>query len=441
MSKNRVKKWTENIKKAVKTPVSKANPFDKKINKDDVSDTGIETIKLANSGIKTVKQSIKTTTQTVKTTKNVVQKTGVAIYKTANFTVKSTILVSKFVGNVVANVIASLMNPVIIAFAAIILIFIMTLSFVVIILGGGVSASNSNQRAYSSAAGLVDVTSQYDKGKNYLNTALENHKNNFNSLIDSLYYNYDDLTNSTLVYMERTDSSGGKTIYEKSFSTDDRKNALKSEWNIPITEREFLAIAYVYLENEMNNSGNTEHKIYEVSYNQEVFDTIVSKCAVYSDTVYDGQKCPDENCTRHVEYIDNPEYQEAAERKDKSYAASLEWWDIANSIIENDNVVADEWRIENWVSVYGMTPYYSNNGIDFYNDLYNQYSNNYDIWAATPEKLEKVTYICEYKHSLHSIGLAFFDKETVMNALGFDDISKEWVELTEMGFENNPDIP
>ena len=437
MSKNRVRKWTENIKKAVKTPVSKANPFDKKINKDDVSDTGIETIKLANSGIKTVKQSIKTTTQTVKTTKNVVQKTGVTIYKTANFTVKSTILVSKFVGNVVANVAASLMNPILAIFLGLIITFLTCSGSIITIIAN----DNTDKSAKVNAAGLGNVPSQYDKGKNYLNTALENHRNNFNSLIDSLYYNYDDLTNSTLVYMERTDSSGGKAIYEKSFSTDDRKNALKSEWNIPITEREFLAIAYVYLENEANNSGNTEHKIYEVSYNQEVFDTIVAKCAVYSDTVYDGQKCPDENCTRHVEYIDNPEYQEAVERKDKSYAASLEWWDIANSIIENDSVVADEWRIENWVSVYGMTPYYSNNGIDFYNDLYNQYSNNYDIWAATPEKLEKVTYICEYKHSLHSIGLAFFDKETVMNALGFDDISKEWVELTEMGFENNPDIP
>ena len=28
-----------------------------------------------------------------------------------------------------------------------------------------------------------------------------------------------------------------------------------------------------------------------------------------------------------------------------------------------------------------------------------------------------------------------------MNALNFDDISKQWVELTETGFENNPDIP
>ena len=52
-----------------------------------------------------------------------------------------------------------------------------------------------------------------------------------------------------------------------------------------------------------------------------------------------------------------------------------------------------------------------------------------------------MTYICEYQHNLHSVGLAFFDKETVMNALNFDDISKQWVELTETGFENNPDIP
>ena len=287
---------------------------------------------------------------------------------------------------------------------------------------------------------MGNVSSQYQVGLEYLNTALENHQNNFNSLIDSLYFNYDDLTHSTLIYMERTDATGGKAVYEKSFATDERKNAIKSEWNIPITEREFLAIAYVYLENEMNTSGNTEHGIYAVSYTQEVFDTIVSKCAVYSDSVYGGQKCPDENCTRHVEYIDNPDYQAAVERTNKSWAACEEWADIANSIIENDNIIADGWRIDNWISVYNIHPYYSNNGWDFYDYLYDRYIDNWNVMVSTPEKIEKVTYICEYQHDLHSVGLAFFDKETVMNALGFDDISKQWVELTEKGFENNTDI-
>jgi len=429
------------VKNTIKHAFSKANPFDKKINKEDVSDSGVESIRLANSGIKTVKKSIRTTQSTIKTTGNVVKKAGTTIYKTAEFTAKSTVAVAKFVGNAIVNIAATLTSPIIIFLIFIVVFLLIISSVVVLLMGVSTSGSNSNAKAYSSASGLIDVPEQYQAGLELLKTSLESHQNDFNSLIDSLYYNYDDLTNSNLVYMERTNETGGKAIYEKSFATDDRKNALKSEWNIPLTEREFLAIAYVWLENEKNASNNSEHGIYEVTYTEEVFDTIIEKCVVYNDTVYGGQKCPDENCTRHVEYIDNPDYQTAVERTDKSWAAYDEWTDIANSIIEDDNVVeGEQWRIDNWISTYNMSPYYSNNGWDFADNLYNQYSNNWDIMAATPEKIEQVTYICEYKHDLHSIGLAFFDKETVMNALNFDDISKQWVELTEKGFESNPNI-
>ncbi len=418
--KSHIRKWTENVvKKIIKTPfsitantaksaVSKANPFDQNINKNDVSDTGAESMRLAytsvkkgKNAIKTVKRSVKTTQRTIKTTGNVVKSTGTVIYRTTAFTVKSTILVSKFVGNVVVHVVASLMNPIVIFLAVMIVIFMMMALLVFLLLGGGVSASNSNKQAYSSASGLVNVPSQYQIGLEYLNTALENHHNNFNSLIDSLYFNYDDLTHSNLIYMERTGTTGRKAVYEKSFATDERKNAVKSEWNISITEREFLAIAYVYLENEMNTSGNTEHGIYEVSYTREVFDTIVSKCAVYSDSIYGGQKCHDENCTRHVEYVDNPDYYYA---------------------LEKVNEAADN---------------YNNSGDDYWGHEYEYWSG---IFNSTSPTIEQVTYICEYQHDLHSVGLVFFDKETIMNALNFDNISKQWVELTERGFENNPDI-
>lgn len=428
------------VKNTVKNAFSKANPFDKKINKNDVTDTGVESIRLANSSIKTVKNSIRTTQHTIKTTGTAVKRTGTVVYKTAAFTAKSTVVVAKFVGNVLVHIAATLTSPIIIFLIFIIIFALLISSLIVLLMGVGTSGANSNAKAYSSASGLVDVNTQYQTGLEFLRTSIENHQNDFNSLIDSLYYNYDDLTNSNLVYMERTDESGGKAIYEKSFATDDRKNALKSEWNIPLTEREFLAIAYVWLENEKNTSSSTEHGIYEVSYTEEVFDTIIEKCVVYNDTVYGSQKCPDENCTRHVEYVDNPDYQTAVNRQEKSWRAYDEWTDIANSIIEDDSVIADGWRIDNWILVYNMSPYYSNNGWDFADYLYDRYIDDWNAMVSTPEKIEKVTYICEYKHDLHSVGLTFFDKETVMNALGFDDISKQWVELTEKGFESNPDI-
>lgn len=400
-SKSRIRRWTENIvKQTIKSPfvvakdtVAKVNPFDKKINKEDVSDSGVESIRLANSGIKTVKKSIRTTKNTIKISGNIIQ-------KTTAFTVKSPIIVSKFTKNVLNHIIASLMNPIIIIFIGLILIISLSYGLILILISG----DNTNKSTRTNAVGLVNISSQYQVGIEYLKTSLENHQNDFNSLIDSFYYDYDDLTNSDLVYMERTDTSGSKLIYAKSFATDDRKETLKSEWNISLTEREFLAIAYVWLENEKNIANqNTGHGIYEVSYNQEVFDTIIEKCAVYNDTVYNGQNCPDENCTRHVEYIDNPDYYYA---------------------LDKVNEAADN--------------YNSSGGDDYWGEQYEYWL---DILNNTSSTIEEVTYICEYKHNLHAVSLVFYDKETVMNALGFDDISKQWVELTEKGFENNPDIP
>ncbi|MDE7364289.1 MAG: hypothetical protein K2N27_05300 [Ruminococcus sp.] len=464
--KSHIRKWTKNVvKKIIKTPfsitanteksaVSKANPFDQNINKNDVSDTGTESMRLAytsvkkgKNAIKTVKRSVKTTQRTIKTAGNVVKSTGTVIYRTTAFTVKSTILVSKFVGNVVVHVVASLMNPIVIIFLGLIIVFLICFSSILMI----IASDDTNKSARLNAVGLGNISSQYQIGLEYLNTALENHQNNFNSLIDSMYYNYDDLTNSSLVYMERTNSDDEKAVYEKSFSIDDRKNALKSEWNISLTEREFLAIAYVYLENEKNNTNHSEHGIYQVSYNQEVFDTIVAKCAVYSDNVYSGQKCPDENCASHVEMQHNPAYDEAVEATNHFLNAYNEWTGIADLITYHDTIKDGasqraywdsnvQWRIDNWKSVYFDSCYYSNGGWDYADDLYSWYSASFDYMITVPEETEAVAYICEYKHDLHSVGLIFFDKETVMNALEFDNISKQWVELTERGFENNPNI-
>lgn len=439
------------IKSTLKNTLSKANPFDKKINKNDVSDTGTETVRLAYRSIKTVKNSVKTTQRNIKTVGSAVRNTGTVIYKTTAFTVKSVVAVSKFAGNVVVNTVAFFMNPVVILFALIIIICVIIASLLVLLLGGGASASNSNRQAYSSAYGLVDVSSQYQTGLEYLNIAIENKQNDFNSLIDSFYFNYDDLTNSDLVYMERTLPSPVKK-YETSFATDERKNSLKSEWNITLTEREIIAIAYVYMENQKNEANGTEHGIYEVSFSQEVFDTIISKCVVYSDNVYGSQKCPDENCTRHVEMLPNADYISLQEQCDNLADAYNDWGEVAsalydNSQIENSYAQSAHWNsvvqpmLNTWIVTYNRYPELENNGYDFLDTLGSEYETAIEQLNNTPPEIEQVTYICEYQHNLHSVGLAFFDKETVMNALNFDDISKQWVELTETGFENNPDIP
>lgn len=143
-----------------KSVVSKTNPFDKKINKNDVSDTGVESIRLANSGIKTVKKSIRTTHSTIKTTGTVVKKTGTVIYKTADFTAKSTVAVAKFVENIVVHVVASLMNPIIIIFMGLIILLSLCYSSILIFISG----DNTDKSTRVNAAGLIDIPAQYQSG-------------------------------------------------------------------------------------------------------------------------------------------------------------------------------------------------------------------------------------------------------------------------------------
>lgn len=437
------------VKNGIKTAVAKANPFDKKINKNDTFDSGVESIRLgyttSKKAIKTVDRTIKTTKKTIKTTKNVAVGTGKVIYKTGQFAGKTIVTATKISETVVVHVAAALMNPFIIILIAFMIIIMTNSSALVLLIAGGTSAVKSNQKAYSSAAGLGDVPKQYEQAKNYFDTAVTNRQNEFNIIIDNMYYDYDNLPESSLVYMERT-RPVPLVKYEKSFSTDDRKNTLKSAWDmsLTITQKEAIAIAYVYLEKKKNEENNTDGGIYHVTYTQEVFDEILTKCVTFSDTIYEGQYCPDKNCTKHVEEKDNPAYATAVSNRETAWSAYEDWSDIAYRIYDGQNW-NDEigWRIDNWKSVYESfsgTPYYSDNGYDFLNDLYKKFQEYEKTENKTPATVEEVTYICEHNHDLHSVGLAFFTKEEIMNALKFTENEKQWEELTEQGFEMNPDI-
>ena len=397
------------IKSNIQNVASKANPFDKNINKDDVTDSGIEsvrlgytTIKKGNHAIKTVDRTIKTTQRTVKMTRNAVHQTAKVIYKTGKFATKAVIITARVTQTVLVHVTAALMNPIVIVIAAFGVILLMMLMMIVLLMGGGASASRSINTAYSSAAGLGNVSEQYQIALDYFDIAVANRQAEFNAIIDNMYYNYENLPESSVVYMERT-APEPAIIYNKSFSTDERKETLKSAWDmsLTITAKEAIAIAYIYLEKEKNTANHTDGGIYEVTYTQEVFDLILTKCVTYSDTIYDSQYCPSKNCTRHVEIVDNPDYYYA---------------------IDKVNEAADN---------------FNTSGSDYWANEYIYWSN---ILANTPDTIEQVTYICELTHDLHSVGLAFFTKEDIMNALEFTDNDKRWEELTEKGFENNPDI-
>ena len=449
----------QTVKNGVKSTISKANPFDKQISKDDVMDSGVESIRLAytsakkaKNSVKTVKSSIKTTRRTIKTTGKAAKEAVRIAYKTPIFIAKTAIRAARITGTIAVNVIAFAMNPIVSVIAVLLLFLIINAGAVVLILGGGASATSSNAKAQGNAAGLVDVPNQYQNAVNFLDTAVQSRKDDFYTMIEELYYSYDDLTHSDLVYMEKTDASGGKTIYETGFAVDERKSILQSAWDFSADDvRSIIAVAYVYLEKQENIVHGTHDGIYEVTYTQEVFDIIAEKCVNFNDSVYSGQSCGT-GCTRHVEVHRNPEHDRAVEETEHFWNAYDEWLVIAEFIAYHDTIRNGaaqaaywdnniQWRINNWKLVYFDSCYYSNGGQDYADDLYSWYSNSYDYMVTVPEEIEEVTYICENQHELHSIGLWYYNKESIMDALEFTSSEKEWVSLTEIGFENNPDIP
>ena len=439
-------------KKVFSSAESKVNPLNKPINKSDTTDTGVESIRLADKTVKTVRRDVKTTKRTIKTAGDTVKTTGKVIYKTGEFTVRAVSGTVRFAGAAVTHTVAAVMNPIFWILAMFLIIVVVVIAgTIVMLLAGGAAGASSNAQAQAGAAGLVDVPAQYQNGIEYYNTAINNKRNEFNSLIDSMYYNNNDLTHSDLSYMERTTANGSKTKYEKSFATDERKNTLKSAFDFTLSEREIIAIAYVYLEKQKNDANNTERGIYEVEFTQEVFDEIIAKCVMFTDTTYANQECPTKICTAH--YYDNPAYAEAWAKQNASTSAYNEWitflglFDTYNSIHDGaaqaqywENNVG--WVIDNWRSVYqylyGVAPYYSNSGRDYLNYLGVQYENYTTIANNTPQYLVEES--CDHEHTLHSIGLAMFSKDDVMSALGFTDTYIEWEEMTERGFESNPNL-
>ena len=400
----------DSVKNSAKMVVQKANPFDKKINQQEVTDSGIEgirlgytTVKQGKNAIKTADKTIKTTQRTIKTTETVAKATGKAIYKTARFTIKTTSTAIRITNTVAIQVFATITNPVVIIVVTFFLLIFMLISFTSILLFAG---DTNTKTAQASALGLGNVPTQYQEGLNLYHDALEARKNEFFQIIDSTYYSYEDIPNSNLLYMERFLEDGGQTIYAKSFASEERKFSLKAGWKFTITEKEMLAIAYVYLEKKANEAHHTENNIYSISYTYEAFEDLMEEFVKFTDSTYENQMCPSNNCAKHTKTVSNPDYTNA--------------WNKRNEAANNYNNATSDSDKEYWGGQYV-----------YWDGVVND----------TPETKEETYYICDKKHLLHSIGLQFYTKENVMDALGFTNYQKEWVSLTEQGFESNPNIP
>lgn len=54
---------------------------------------------------------------------------------------------------------------------------------------------------------------------------------------------------------------------------------------------------------------------------------------------------------------------------------------------------------------------------------------------STDQYITSAYQICDHLHTLHSIGLFIYDKDTVMTELGFTDAEKNWESMIELGME------
>lgn len=420
----------------------KVNPLDKPVNKNDTTDTGVESVKL---GYRTAKKTYQTGKKTVR---------GVRVlYKAPVKTARIAVGTVKFAGGVVIHTAAFFLNPIFWILAGVLFLVAVFLIPTVIILAGGAGGATTTVKAYGNAAGVNEnIVTAYPEAEEFYRIASENKQNDFNSMIDSLYYSTDDLPHSDLVYMKCV-ADGAE--YQTSIATNYRKQQLKNKFSNSLSKAEAIALVYVYLEKQKNDENNTTAQIYEVEFTQQSFDDLLNKMISWNHTTYGGQECPQRNCSVHKEEVPNPKYEDLFDKVNMSAEAYNDWCDII-PFLEKWNKIKDGygqsqywdnnvgWRIDNWKLVYDdFVPYYvniSNNGNDFAEKLGKLYEGYAEQLDNTPPTIIKTTVTCDHLHELHSIGLNILTKEAVMDSWGFDDNYRQWVELTYKGFQLNPEI-
>lgn len=165
-----------------------------------------------------------------------------------------------------------------------------------------------------------------------------------------------------------------------------------------------------------------------------------------------GQYCKDQNCTVHTDRHRNPEWERANEENNRRWSMYADWYNDggiydairANSYIRDSSAQQADWNkhvqpmIDDWKRQYNHDVYNEKweRGYWFCQNVLLPEARESERWRdSTPEYITDTSYSCEHAHDLHSIGLAFYSAEDVMNALGFSENEKLWVELTVHAFE------
>lgn len=450
-------------KRTAKDMLRKANPLEKNINKNDTADHGIESLRLAYrtgkktiSTAKTTVQTAKSAAKTVKATGKVVKKAPRVIANTAKRTAKVTAKTARIMANIVVHIAATLINPVtwVILFFAVVIYVI--LSIVVILMGGASTQDATQAISYTQQVGIDDT--DLDDAREYYRIACDRNKGNFSTLINGLYYSASDLRRSDLVYMERSEV-GTVTQYTRGFAIPTWKASLINAWLISMPEEEAIAIAYVYLQMQENNTHGTQQQIYQITYTQDIFNQIVDAAVQWSDTTHANQQCAQNNCSEHHDSHPNPAYATAQQaltdaitRRDdwnimvvprcNDYVAALNTYyntpaagqSYAWQQVENTYAVFEQ-AVNNWSYAFNRWGLYidENLGASMLSQLNGEVSAAATALNNTDQYISTTYYTCDHQHTLHSIGLFTYDKDTVMTALGFTDADKQWENLIELG--------
>jgi predicted nucleic acid-binding Zn-ribbon protein len=292
------------VKDTVKSGFKQVDPLSKSINKNDVADTGMESVRFARQGvnktvkgIKTTQKTVKTTTRTIKTATRVAKRTVKTAYRATAFVVKSALFVAKLAVKAVIHIFAALLNPVTWIILGVLLVVAMISGAVVLLMGG---ANSGKATMATGAVGLGDVPAAYMQGVEFRNNAIDTARAEHNALVNAA-------SSNDLIYMQVTRPDGTVVNYTTGFATPAQRNVLNNApWTNPLNENllgvnDTIAIAYVLLQKRANEENDTVNQIYDVAFTQAIFDEIIGLSVVSNSTVYPNQPCPGQNCQWDVD--------------------------------------------------------------------------------------------------------------------------------------------
>ena len=251
----------------------------RKISLHDTSDTGAESVRFGAEAAKKGRRAVRTARNTARTTVRAAKATVNVLH------------------SLIVHTVAILISPVTWVILAIGLVLYLLMTLLIILTGVAAQDNNAQHQAYATPVALgEDIPEEITEAKGLFETAANAKKREYTDKIDALVFNTSDMPHNDTVYLRRNEPPAE---YQTSLATPARKTQLKNAWQLAVSEAEGIAIAYVYLERQENEAHGSQGVLYPVSYTQDVFDLIVADMVAVTETLYNGQQCPNADCSVH----------------------------------------------------------------------------------------------------------------------------------------------